>query len=219
MNSYKLNKKDKKNFGIIFSLIIFSLIGCNNEEQKLHKNVEYYFDASNDESIGDYDNAIINYKKLLETLKNNKEDKICQITYLNLAKIHFSKGKYDVAIHYAKKIDDEKIEIEHKYFQIDESIEQEGNRSALIKEENVLSSEWYSLLGSAKKILGLSYQNKGDFETAIKYFENIYPQSQSYYYLAKIYQLKNDLITASKYFKKNKEKGSIGLIETEEFLK
>ena len=113
----------------------------------------------------------------------------------------------------------EKIDIEKKYFQIDKSIEQEGNRSVLIKEENILTSDWYSLLGSAKKILGLSYQNKGEYETAIKYFEEIYPHSQSYYYLAKIYQLKNDLITAKKYFKKNQEDGYIGLIETEEWLK
>jgi hypothetical protein len=75
------------------------------------------------------------------------------------------------------------------------------------------------LINNSKTIIGLCYLKKGNCNDAIKYFDDILPESEGYFYLALAYGLKGDFFNEKNYYKLNSEKGRIYLSETKEWLK
>jgi hypothetical protein len=74
------------------------------------------------------------------------------------------------------------------------------------------------LKNNALTIIGSCYLRKNDHENAIKNFKDIEPETEGYYYLALAYGLKGDIKNEHSYYEINLEKGTIGLIETKEWL-
>jgi tetratricopeptide (TPR) repeat protein len=137
---------------------------------------------------------------------------------LQLARISLSKGLYDDAIKYAQKVRNSDLFFKANLFK-EETIFNHSMKGLLTDEEsNKINSFGYSLKNNALTILGLCYLKKGDFDNAIKNFKYIEPESEGYYYLALAYGLKRNLINEHNYYELNLEKGSVGLIETKEWL-
>ena len=141
-----------------------------------------------------------------------------QYVNLQLAKISFSKGNYDVAMMYANKVRNSDLFF-RAYWQKEETFIDHTFKGILTdKETDKINSFGYSLKNNAITIIGSCYLRKGDYENAIKNFKDIEPGSEGYYYLALAYGLNGDIKNEHDYYELNLEKGSIGMIETKEWL-
>jgi tetratricopeptide (TPR) repeat protein len=202
---------------IYILLFIFFLNGCGKDNPKIEHTKLFFYDASIAYQIGDFDKAV-KYYKLFINSNNDEDEALQQYVYLQLARMYFSKGYYNEAINYAQKVRNSDLFFIANLFK-EETIINHSMKGLLTDEEtNKINSFGYSLKNNALTILGLCYLRKGDFDNAIKNFKDIDPESEGYYYLALAYALKRDLINERNYYKLNLEKGSIGLIETKEWL-
>jgi tetratricopeptide (TPR) repeat protein len=198
-------------------LFIFILSSCSKEDPKVEHTNLYFRDASVAYQNGDLDKAI-EYYKLFISSNNDEDEALLQYVFLQLARMYFSKGYYDEAINYAQKVRISDLFFKANLFK-EETIINHSMKGLLTDEEtNKINSFGYSLKNNALTIIGSCYLRKGDYEKAIKNFADIEPKSEGYYYLALAYGLKRDLINERNYYKLNLEKGSIGLIETKEWL-
>jgi tetratricopeptide (TPR) repeat protein len=198
-------------------LFVFIISGCSKDDQKIEPTNIYFHEASVAYQNGDYDKAVKYYKLFLSS-NNNEDEALLQYVNLQLAKIYFSKGNYDEAIIYASKVRNSDLFF-RVYWQKEETIFNHSFKGLLIdKKTNKINSFGYLLKNNALTIIGSCYLRKGDYETAIKNFKDIEPEAEGYYYLALTYGLKRDLINERNYYKLNLEKGSMGLIETREWM-
>jgi tetratricopeptide (TPR) repeat protein len=199
-------------------LFIFILSGCSKDDPK-QENINLYFhDASIAYQNGDFDKAIKYYKLFLDS-NNNEDEALLEFVNLQLARIFFSKGYYDESLVYAQKVRNSNLF--YKAYWLKEETYFNHTMKGLLtdKESNKINSFEYSLKNNALTIIGSCYLRKGDCEKAIKNFEEIESKSEGYFYLALAYGLKGDLINERNYYEINIERGSIGLIETKEWLK
>jgi tetratricopeptide (TPR) repeat protein len=202
---------------IYILLFIFILSSCNKENPKLEHTNLYFHEASVAYQNGDYDKAVKYYKLFLSS-NNNEDEALLQYVNLQLAKIFFSKGNYDEAIIYASKVRNSDLFF-RVYWQKEETIFNHSFKGLLIdKKTNKINSFGYLLKNNALTIIGSCYLRISDYENAIKNFKDIEPESEGYYYLALAYGSKGDLMNEGNYYKINLEKGSIGLIETREWM-
>ena len=202
---------------IYILLFIFILNGCSKDNPKIEHTKLFFYDASIAYQNGDFDKAV-KYYKLFISSNNDEDEALQQYVYLQLARIYFSKGYYDEAIDYSQKVRNSDLFFKANLFK-EETIFNHSMKGLLTDNEtNKINSFGYSLKNNALTIVGSCYLNKGDYGNAIKNFNDIAPESEGYYYLALAYGLKRDLINERNYYKLNLEKGSIGLIETKEWL-
>jgi tetratricopeptide (TPR) repeat protein len=202
---------------IYILLFIFILSGCSKDNPKLEHTNLYFHNANVSFQNGDFDKAI-EYYKLFISSNNDEDEALLQYVFLQLARIYFSKGYYDEAINYAQKVRNSDLFFKANLFQ-EETLFNHSMKGLLIDEKtNKINSFGYSLKNNALTIIGSCYLNKGDYRNAIKSFNDIASEAEGYYYLALTYGLKRDLINERNYYKLNLEKGSIGLIETKEWL-
>ena len=202
---------------IYILLFVFIISGCSKDDPKIEHTNIYFHEASVAYQNGDFDRAVIYYKLFLSS-NNNEDEALLQFVNLQLARISFSKGYYDEAMNYADKVKNSDLFF-RVYWQKEETIFNHSFKGLLIdKKTNKINSFGYSLKNNALTIIGSCYLRIGDYENAIKNFKDIEPESEGYYYLALAYGSKGDLIKTRNYYELNLEKGSIGMIETKEWL-
>ena len=204
-------------FPPIYIIFIFILSSCSKDDPKKEHINLYFHDASIAYQNGDFDNAVKYYKLFLDS--NSIEDEaLLEYVNLQLARISFSKGNYNESLVYAQKVRNSNLFFK-AYWQKEETFFDHSTKGLLTdKETNIINSFGYSLKNNALTIIGSCYLRKGEFETAIKNFKDIEPESEGYYYLALVCGVKKDLINERNYYELNLEKGSMGLIETKEWL-
>jgi tetratricopeptide (TPR) repeat protein len=202
---------------IYILLFVFVISGCSKDDPKIEHTNIYFHEASVAYQNGDFDKAVKYYKLFLGS-NNNEDEALLQYVNLQLAKISFSKGNYDEALNYADKVKNSDLFF-RTYWQKDETIFNHSMKGLLIdKKTNKINSFGYSLKNNALTIIGSCYLRKNDYEDAIKNFKDIDPASDGYYYLALAYGLKGDIKNERNYYELNLEKGTMGLIETKEWL-
>ena len=202
---------------ICCSLIGFLFVGCTNDERQIKREQSLFYDSNSEFDSGDFDGAINSYTKFINEV-NDKDNTSVQFAYLQLAKIFFSKGNYDLAISNAEKVEDSDLFIELYLLEEEASVDYGPRGSSTEQEVNEISSYWYSLKDKAKTIIGMCYLIKSDYESAIENFKEIKTDEERYYYLGLAYGLKGDIDKQRKYFEKNIKRGSFKLIETTEWL-
>ena len=202
---------------IYILFFIFILSGCDKDNPKIKPEKLFFHEAGIAYQNGDFDKAI-KYYKLFISSSNQEDEPLLEFVNLQLARISFSKGYFDEAFIYAQKVKDSDLLFKANLFK-EKTIFIHSMKGLLTdKETNKMNSFGYSLKNNALTILGLCYLRKGDFDNAIKNFKDIEPKSEGYYYLATAYGLNRDSINERNYYELNSEKGSIGLIETKEWL-
>ena len=202
---------------ICCSIISLLLVGCGNDEQQIKREQSFFYDANSEFDSGDFEGAINSYTKFLNEI--NDEDKATvQFAYLQLSKIYFSNGSYDLAITNAEKVKDSDLFLELYLLEEEASVDYGPRGSSTEQEVNEISSYWYSLKDKAQTIIGMCYLIKCDFESAIENFKEMKNDEERYYYLGLAYGLNGDIDKQGKYFEKNLKRGSFKLIETTEWL-
>jgi tetratricopeptide (TPR) repeat protein len=204
-------------FPVFFFLFIIILSGCNKDDPKKEHINLYFHDAGIAYQNGDFDKAILYYKLFLGS-NNNEDEAILEFVNLQLARISFSKGYYEESLVYAQKV--RNSDLFFKAYWLKEETFFDHTMKGLIKDEetNKINSFDYSLKNNALTIIGSCYLRKNDYEDAIKNFKDIEPESEGYYYLALAYGSKGDIKNERSYYEINLEKGTMGLIETKEWL-
>jgi tetratricopeptide (TPR) repeat protein len=204
-------------FPIFFLLFLFVFVGCGKDDSPVEHTNIYLHDASVAYQIGDFDKAV-KYYKLFINSNNNKDEALLQYVNLQLARISLSKGLFDDAIVYAQKV--RNSDLFYKAYWLKEETFFDHTMKGLLtdKETDKINSFSYSLKNNAATIMGICYLRKGDYEKAINNFKVIKPESDGFYYLALAYGLNRDSLNERKYYTMNFEKGSMGLIETKEWL-
>jgi hypothetical protein len=209
--------KQLLSFQIFVLLFLFIFIGCGKDESKKERVNIYFYEASVAYQNGDFDTAIKYYSLFIDS-KSNEDEALIQYVNLQLARISFSKGNYDNSIKYAQKVRYSDLFF-RAYWQKEETFIDHTFKGLLTdKETNNINSFGYSLKNNAVTIIGSCFLRKGEYKKAIYNFNDIQPESDSYYYLALAYGLMRDPLNERKYYVMNLEKGSIGLIETKEWL-
>jgi tetratricopeptide (TPR) repeat protein len=205
-------------FKLIYALLcLFIFTGCSKDDPKKEQINIYLHDASIAYQNGDFDKAIKYYKLFLDS-NNNEDEALLEFVNLQLARISFSKGDYDEAMNYADKVKNSDLFFKANLFK-EETIFNHSMKGLITDEEtDKINSFGYSLKNNALTILGYCYLKKGDYENAIRYFKDIEPESEGFYYLALACGSKGDLMNERNYYKLNSETGSAGLIETKEWL-
>jgi outer membrane protein assembly factor BamD (BamD/ComL family) len=202
---------------IYILLFIFIISGCSKDDQKIGPTNLYFQEASVTYQNGDFDKAVKYYKLYLSS-NHTGDEALLQYVNLQLAKISFSKGNYDEAMIYANKVRNSDLFF-RAYWQKEETFFNHSMKGLLTdKETDKINSFGYSLKNNALTIIGSCYLRKNDYGNAINNFKDIDPASEGYYYLALAYGLKGDIINERSYYELNLEKGTIGLIETKEWL-
>ena len=202
---------------IYILLFVFIINGCSKDDQKIGPTNIDFQEASVAYQNGDFDKAVKYYKLYLSS-NYTGDEALLQYVNLQLAKIYFSKGNYDEAVMYANKVRNSDLFF-RAYWQKEETFIDHTFKGLLTdKETDKINSFGYSLKNNALTIIGSCYLRKNDYENAIKNFKDIDPPSDGYYYLALAYGLKGDIKNERSYYEINLEKGSIGLIETKEWL-
>ena len=204
-------------FPIYIPFFLFVFVGCGKDDSPIEHTNMYFYEASIAYQIGDIDKAI-KYYKLFISSSTDSDEALLEYVNLQLARISFSKANYDDAIIYAQKV--RNSDLFFKAYWLKEETFYDHSMKGLLteKETNKINSFGYSLKNNALTIIGSCYLKIGDYDKAIKNFKDIEPESEGYYYLALSCGLKGDLINARNYYKLNLEKGSVGLIETKEWL-
>jgi tetratricopeptide (TPR) repeat protein len=198
-------------------LFIFIINGCSKDEQKIGPTNIYFQEASVAYQNGDFDKAVTYYKLYL-TSNHTGDEALLQYVNLQLAKISFSKGCYDEAMIYAGRVRNSELFF-RAYWQKEETFIDHTFKGLLTdKETDKINSFGYSLKNNALTIIGSCYLRKGEYENAIINFKDIDPASDGYYYLALAYGLKGDIKNERNYYELNLENGSVGMIETKEWL-
>ena len=177
----------------------------------------YFTDANSTFDNGELEKSIEYYKKFVNEI-NDEDEEVNQYAYLQLSKIFFSKGNYDLAKFYAEKIIGSGLFMKIYLLKEERTVDYDPRGSTSDSEVKVIASYEYSLKNKAKTIIGLCYLKKGDYDNAIENFEDIKPKIESYYYLGLTYGLQGNVAKQRDYYEKNLEKGTIGLIETKEWL-
>jgi tetratricopeptide (TPR) repeat protein len=206
-------------FFTILQIFLFSIIfsNCGKDKSNIKITKGYFHEASVANQNGDFDKAIEYYKQYLISDKD-ESDALLQYVSLQLARIYFSKGNYDNATNYARRVTDRGLFL-NAYFLKDSTIFEPTMKGLSSYEEITdIKSFGYYLKNNANTIIGNCYLKKGDFKNAIKYFEEIEPESEGYYYLALTYGLKGDKVNERNYYELNSKSGSVGLIDTKEWL-
>lgn len=202
---------------IYILLLILIINGCSKDDQKIGPTNIYFQEASVAYQNGDFDKAVKYYKLYLSS-NHTGDEALLQYVNLQLAKIYFSKGNYDEAMIYANKVRNSDLFF-RAYWQKEETFIDHTFKGLLTnKETDKINSFGYSLKNNALTIIGSCYLRKNDHENAIKNFKDIEPETEGYYYLALAYGLKGDIKNEHSYYEINLEKGTIGLIETKEWL-
>ena len=209
----------KQLFPVPVCLLLFLLVfvGCGKDNSPVEYTNIYFHDASAAYQIGDFDNAFKYYQLFIST--NKKEDEsLVEFVNLQLARISYFRGYYDQAIIHAKKVKNSDLYYKSYWLREETFIDHTFKGLLTDNETDKINSFGYSLKNNALTILGSCYLKKGDYENAIRYFKDIEPESEGYYYLALAYGSKGDLMNERNYYKLNSETGSAGLIETKEWL-
>ena len=198
-------------------LIVFIIAGCGKDDPNMGNTNVYFHEASIAYQNGDYDKAVKYYKLFLGSNKS-EDEALLQYANLQLAKISYSKGNYDEAIIFANNV--RNSELFFKAYWLKEETFFDHTMKGLLtdKETNKINSFNYSLKNNALTIIGSCYLRKSDYENAINNFKHIDPASEGYYYLALAYGLKGDKFNERDYYETNLAKGTMGLIETKEWL-
>lgn len=205
-------------FIFVIPFINFILSGCSKDEERIKREQVYFYDGCVANENGEFDEAIESYKLFINSI-NDEDEAIVQYVFLQLARIYFSKENYDMAIAFADKVKDSDLSIESYLLEEDTYVDYDPRGSSTETEVSEITSFGYSFKSKSKTIKGLSYLKKLDYDKAIESFEEIKPKSASYFYLALAYGLKGDTEEQRNFFKKNLEKGSVGLIKTKEWLR
>ena|ERR1035437_3366211 len=206
-------------FFSVLSIILFSFVfsNCSKDKSNIKIKKGYFHEASVANENGDFDKAIEYYKLCLNSDKD-ENDALLQYVSLQLARIYFSRGDYDDAMNYARKV--KNSDLFFKTYFLKDSIIFEPTTKGLSSDEEItdINSFGYYLKNNAKTIIGFCYLKKDDYKNAIKYFAEIEPGSEGYYYLALSYGLKGDLENERNYYELNSKMGSVGQINTKEWL-
>lgn len=207
-----------KNYKICcYTVLSLLLIGCGRDREQIKKEQSYFYDANTAFDNGDFEKSTNLYKSFLKEV-NNEDEPAVQFAYLQLARIYYSKDNFGIAKTYAEKVKDTDLFMELYLLEEETYVDYGPRGSSTEKEVKEIGGYGYSLKGKAKTILGLCYLKIADYKNAIENFEDIRPKAESYYYLGIAYGLKGDLEEQRNYFEKNIEKGTVGLIETTEWL-
>ncbi|MDR3665339.1 MAG: tetratricopeptide repeat protein [Ignavibacteriaceae bacterium] len=200
----------------IFFITLY-FVGCGSDDQKpIHSN-PYFREAGVAYQNGDFDKAFTEYKLFLNS-DDKENESLIPYADLQLARISFSRGNYKEAITYAQNVKSSDL-FYKAYWQKEETLFDHTMKGMFTKKETDKTNSFgYSLKNNALTIIGSSYLKKGEYDNAIRNFKEINPESESLYYLALSYGLKGDITKARMYYQLNSEKGSVGVLESKQWL-